>query len=178
MTRVYLGMGSNIDPERNIVLGLREIERRFGKPDVSPVYRAPAVGFDGEDFLNLVVRIDCSLPALELIDKIESIHELAGRQRSADNKWVARSLDIDLLLYGDLVSPERPLRVPRTDVLDYAFVLKPLADLAPGEKHPVTGRSFADHWREFDDSEQPLTRVRIDLGIDFGIDASVETDVV
>ena len=162
MTPVYLGLGSNIDAERNIALGLREIEKRFGKPQVSPVYRAPAIGFDGEDFLNLVVRVDCALPALELIDQIEAIHDLAGRQRRADNKWVARSLDIDLLLYGDLVSPERPLRVPRSDVLEYAFVLKPLADLAPEERHPVTGLSFADHWQDFDDSGQPLTLVDLD----------------
>ena len=162
MTPVYLGLGSNIDAERNIALGLREIEKRFGKPQVSPAYRAPAIGFDGEDFLNLVVRVDCALPALELIDQIEAIHDLAGRQRRADNKWVARSLDIDLLLYGDLVSPERPLRVPRSDVLEYAFVLKPLADLAPEERHPVTGLSFADHWQDFDDSGQPLTLVDLD----------------
>ncbi len=166
MTRVYLGLGSNIDAEQNIELGLREIERRFGQPQVSPVYRAPAVGFDGEDFLNLVVWVDCSLAALELIDEIEAIHELAGRERRADNKLVARSLDIDLLLYGDLISPERPLRVPRADILDYAFVLRPLADLAPEERHPVTGRSFADHWRDFDDSGQPLTPVRLDVGLE------------
>ena len=166
MTRVYLGIGSNIDAERNIALGLREIEKRFGRPELSPVYRAAAVGFDGEDFLNLVVRIDCALPALELIGEIEAIHELAGRQRRADNKWVARSLDIDLLLYGKLISPERPLRVPRADILDYAFVLKPLTDLAPEERHPVTGRRFADHWQEFDDSGQPLTPVTMETGLE------------
>jgi len=172
MTRVYLGIGSNIDAERNIALGLREIGKRIAKPQLSPVYRAPAIGFDGDDFLNLVVRVDCPLSALELIGEIEAIHELAGRQRRADNKWVARPLDIDLLLYGDLVSPERPLRVPRSDVLDYAFVLKPLADLAPEERHPVTGRCFADHWRDFDDSEQPLTPVRVDLGLETSLEVS------
>ena len=163
MTRVYLGLGSNIEPERNLALGVAELERRFGKLELSPVYRAPAVGFESPDFLNAVAAIETALAPEALLEIIEEIHDVAGRERDATNKWVARSLDIDLLLYGDLVSPERPLRVPRGDVLDYAFVLRPLAELAPGDVHPVTGRTFAEHWAEFDASAEPLTPVDIDL---------------
>ncbi|MEO1246096.1 MAG: 2-amino-4-hydroxy-6-hydroxymethyldihydropteridine diphosphokinase [Pseudomonadota bacterium] len=162
MTRVYLGLGSNIEPVSNLRLGIRELRSRFGDVGLSPAYRAPAIGFDSADFLNLVARIDCDLAPAALLDEIEVIHDLAGRERRADSKWVARSLDIDLLLYGDLVSPERPLRVPRSDVLEYAFVLRPLAELAPDRKHPVTGRTFREHWRAFDDSGQSLTPVSLD----------------
>lgn len=163
MPRVYLGLGSNIDPEDNIVFGVAELRRRFGTVELSPVYRAPAIGFDSADFLNLVAGIETELSPLELLASIEEIHGLAGRKRDAGNKWVARALDIDLLTYGDLVDPERPVRVPRADILDYAFVLRPLSELAPDARHPVTGRSFAEHWRDFDASEQPLERVEVDL---------------
>jgi len=163
MTRVYLGLGSNIEPEKNLALGAAELERRFGKLELSPVYRAPAIGFESPDFLNAVAAIDTEIAPSALLDVIEEIHDIAGRERDATNKWVARSLDIDLLLYGDLVSPERPLRVPRGDVLDYAFVLRPLAELVPGDVHPVTGRTFAEHWAEFDPAAQPLERVDVDL---------------
>lgn len=162
MTRVYLGLGSNIQPEENIRLGIDELRQRFGAVALSPVYRAPAVGFDSADFLNLVASIDTELSADAILEHIEAIHDVAGRERDASNKWVARALDIDLLLYGDLVSPERPYRVPRSDVLEYAFVLRPLAELAPDAIHPVTGRTFAEHWSSFDASEQPLTPVELD----------------
>ena len=156
MTQVFLGLGSNIDADANIRLGLEEIERRIGAPEVSPVYRAPALGFDSADFLNLVVGVDTALSPEALIDTLEAIHDVAGRERQSGNKWVARTLDIDLLTYGDLVAPDRPLRVPRGDILDYAFVLRPLAELAPDAVHPLTGRTFGEHWAEFDASAQPL----------------------
>ena len=167
-TPVYLGLGSNIEPEQNILLGVAELRRRFGAIAISPVYRAPAVGFDSADFLNLVVGIETEKTPLELLACIEEIHKLARRERNDGEKWVARTLDIDLLLFGDLVAPERPLRVPRPDILEYAFVLRPLAELAPDGIHPVTGMTFAEHWAEFDASLQPLTRVALNLQNDAG----------
>ena len=159
MTRVFLGLGSNIDPEANIRLGLKAIERRIARPEVSPVYRAPALGFAGADFLNLVVGVDTTLSPEALIAVIEAIHALAGRERDGTSKWVARTLDIDLLTYGDLVAPDPPLRVPRGDILDYAFVLRPLAELAPDAVHPLTGRRFAAHWADFAAAALPLVPV-------------------
>ena len=156
MTHAFLGLGSNIDPDANIRLGLAEIERRIGPPEVSPVYRAPALGFDSADFLNLVVGVETALSPEALLDAIEAIHVAAGRERDSGTRWVARTLDIDLLTYGDLVAPDPPLRVPRGDILDYAFVLRPLAELAPDAIHPLTGRTFREHWAEFDASDQPL----------------------
>jgi 2-amino-4-hydroxy-6-hydroxymethyldihydropteridine diphosphokinase len=157
--RVYLGLGSNIEPEANIVLAVEELERRLGAVAVSPVYRAPAVGFESADFLNLVVAVDTDMSPTCLLELIEEIHALAGRERSEGNKRVARSLDIDLLTYGDRIEPDRPVRVPRDDILVYAFVLKPLSDLAPDATHPQTGRTYLEHWQSFKAEDQPLERV-------------------
>jgi 2-amino-4-hydroxy-6-hydroxymethyldihydropteridine diphosphokinase len=161
MPRVYLGLGSNIEPETNLVLAIDELERRFGAVAVSPVYRAPAVGFESADFLNLVVAVDTDMAPTALLALIEEIHALAGRERSQDDKWVARPLDIDLLTYGDRIDPDKPVRVPRDDILEYAFVLKPLSDLAPDDTHPQTGKSYAEHWRSFSAQDQPLERVEL-----------------
>jgi 2-amino-4-hydroxy-6-hydroxymethyldihydropteridine diphosphokinase len=159
--RVYLGLGSNIEPEANIVFAVEELERRFGAVAVSPVYRAPAVGFESADFLNLVVAVETDLSPTELLAIIEEIHALAGRERIDGSKWVARPLDIDLLTYGDRVEPARPVRVPRDDILNYAFVLKPLSVLAPDDRHPQTGQSYAELWQAFSATDQKLEQVRV-----------------
>ena len=161
MPRIYLGLGSNIAPEANVVLAVEELERRLGAIEVSPVYRAPAVGFESADFLNLVVAVETEMSPADLLALIEDIHALAGRERSKSDKQAARPLDIDLLTYGDHIEPERPVRVPRDDILNYAFVLKPLSVLAPDDTHPQTGISYAKHWQAFDDADQPLERVSV-----------------
>jgi len=158
MATVYLGLGSNIDAEKNLRLAVGELQRLFGELTVSPVYRSAAVGFDGPDFLNLVVAVETDAGPLDILEQIERIHEMAGRSRGPD-KFSSRPLDIDLLLYGDSVEPEPPLRLPRPDVLEYGFVLRPLADIAPDLVHPVTGRAIGEHWREFDRERHPLTAV-------------------
>ena len=155
MATVYVGLGSNIDPEKNLRLGLRELRDRFGELQTSAVYRSKAIGFEGDDFLNLVVGFESHSSPLEICDAIELIHNLSGRDRDG-GKWESRPLDIDLLLYNDLVVDERPVCVPRRDVLEYSFVLRPLAELAPDLVHPVTGRTMQEHWRNFDQASHPL----------------------
>lgn len=156
MATVYLGLGSNIDAEKNLRLAMGELRRLFGALTVSPVYRSTAVGFDGPDFLNLVVALATDRGPLEVLQEIERIHEMAGRSRGPD-KYSSRPLDIDLLLYDDRVDPSPPLRLPRRDILEYGFVLRPLADIAPELVHPVTGRTISEHWRAFDGGRHPLT---------------------
>ena len=141
MATVYLGLGSNIEPEKNLGQAVRELRRRYGELDVSTVYRSKAVGFEGDDFLNLVVRLRSEESPFEICEEIERLHNLSGREREGE-KWVSRPLDIDLLLYNDLVMKERPVRVPRDDVLRYSFVLRPMAELAPDLVHPETGRTM------------------------------------
>jgi len=160
--RVFLGVGSNVEPEANLSLCIRELRRRYGELLLSPVYRNKPVGFDGADFLNLVVGLETHLPPATLQADIESIHALAGRTRGGE-RFSSRPLDIDLLLYGDQVSDEPGYRVPRSDVLRYSFVLRPLADIVPDLVHPVTGRTLAWHWAEFDDAAHPLDAVDLPL---------------
>ena len=162
MATVYLGLGSNIDAERNLRLAVGELRHLYGELTVSPVYRSRAVGFDGPDFLNLVVALSTDATPLEVLNEIERIHQLAGRSRGPD-KYGSRPLDIDLLLYGDMIDPEPPLRLPRADILEYGFMLRPLADIAPALVHPITGRGIAEHWRDFDVESDALTRVDVAL---------------
>jgi len=159
---VYVGLGSNIDPEDNLHLGVRELRARYGELQLSAVYRSKSVGFDGQDFLNLVASFETDSSPAAVCKEIEVIHTLAGRDRH-DGKWASRSLDIDLLLYDDLVVDEKPVRIPRNDVLEYSFVLRPLAELAPELRHPVTGRTMREHWQEFDAAGHPLEVVGVML---------------
>ncbi len=143
-------------------MAVRELCRRYGVLSISSVYKSAAVGFDGDDFLNLVVELQSDESAAQLCESIEAIHNLAGRRRGSD-KWASRPLDIDLLLYNDLVDNRRPVNVPRSDVLEYSFVLRPLAELAPELRHPVTGKTMLEHWQEFDQQSHPLLLVDVDL---------------
>ncbi len=162
MVPVYLGLGSNIDPEENLRLGVRELRCTFGEIDLSAVYSSAAIGFDGADFLNMVVRLQSRDSPRAIQGQAESIHVLAGRDRSSD-QYSSRPLDIDLLLYGDELIDEPDLKLPRCDVLDYSFVLRPLAELDPGLMHPRTGKTMAEHWQAFDASRHPLRLVDIIL---------------
>jgi len=159
---VYLGLGSNIDAEENLRLGVHELERRYGQLRISNIYQNAAVGFEGADFLNLVIGLESGASPAEIHEQIEVIHKMTGRQRGAE-RYSSRPLDIDLLLYGDMIVDVPPLHLPRPDVLKYSFVLRPLAELAPDLVHPETGRTVADHWREFDVAGHPLTPAHVIL---------------
>lgn len=162
MARVFLGLGSNIEPEANLRLGVLELRRRYGELELSNTYQSAAVGFDGADFLNLVVVLESDDSPMSINAQIAAIHAMAGRQRG-ESKFSSRPLDIDLLLYDDLIMDEPPLRLPRADILDYSFVLRPMAELVPDLVHPVTGRTMAEHWQAFDNDRQPLRLVSVIL---------------
>ena len=162
MATIYLGLGSNVDPEANLRAAVDELRKRFRQVVLSPVYQSAAVGFEGDDFLNLVARVESDLGPREVIVEIEAIHDLAGRRRSSD-PFGPRVIDVDLLLYGDLVVDEPGLKVPRKDVLEYGFVLKPLSDIAPDLLHPVTRRTISDHWQEAAPAAARLDRVDLSV---------------
>jgi 2-amino-4-hydroxy-6-hydroxymethyldihydropteridine diphosphokinase len=162
MASVFLGVGSNEAAEKNLRLAIRELRRRYGLLYLSPVYRSASYGFQGADFLNLVVRFESQDSPLVICEQIELIHNLAGRIRGS-NKWESRPLDIDLLLYNGLVNQDPPVRVPRDDVLKFSFVLRPIAELAPDFVHPVTKRTLLEHWQEFDATSHPLEATSVIL---------------
>lgn len=162
MPRVYVSLGSNIDRERNLRGGLTDLRARFGALELSPVYESEAVGFAGEPFLNLVVAFQADDPVEAVDAALTRIEEAHGRERGGE-RFAPRTLDLDLLLYGDLVKRGPDLTVPRDEILTYAFVLRPLADLAGEARHPLTGRTFRTHWADFDDPDQRLRPVEVVL---------------
>lgn len=161
MARAYVSVGSNIDRERHVRGAIAALRDRYGRLLLSPVYESRAVGFDGGDFYNLVVAFDTEEPPRAIAEALAAIERAHGRERRAHGLH-SRTLDLDLLLYDDLVVDEPGLRLPREDIARYAFVLKPLADLAPAGVHPQTGQRFAQMWRDFR-GERALAPVALEL---------------
>jgi 2-amino-4-hydroxy-6-hydroxymethyldihydropteridine diphosphokinase len=157
MARVYLSLGSNIDRERHIGSALELLTEAFGPLDRSSVYESEAVGFDSPAFYNLVVGFDTDEEPRAVQRVLRRIEAQNARVRT--KRLSARTLDLDLLLYDDRVVDEEGLRLPRNDIIRYAFVLGPLAEIAGDECHPVTGERYSDMWAAFDDSVQKLTRI-------------------
>ena len=163
MARVYVSVGSNIERERHVRAALVALEQRFGSVAVSTIYESAAVGFDGAAFYNLVVAFDTDEEVHAVAAALDAIEDANGRRRNGP-RFSSRTLDLDLLLYDDLVLDEPGLRLPRKEIPDYAFVLKPLLELAPDGVHPVSGRRYAELWAEFDVDSQPLRPVTLAPG--------------
>jgi 2-amino-4-hydroxy-6-hydroxymethyldihydropteridine diphosphokinase len=160
MTRFFLGIGSNIDREKNIQGGIAALSNKFGDLIISPVYESKPFGFEGDDFYNLVVGFDTQLDIENVNSLLRDIEFQFGRHQT-ESHFSSRTLDIDLLLFGNLVSDEH--HVPRHDVTDYSFVLCPLAMIAPDLKHPVSGQRLCDLWQNFDKSIHEIRQVNFDL---------------
>ena len=152
---VYISAGSNIEPVKNLRMACRELEQKFGSLSMSSVYQSAPVGFDGDDFLNVVISFATTQSIGAITVELERLHDLAGRFRSA-NSLSSRALDLDMLLYGTQIIDVPPVSLPRDDVTRYAFVLAPMAELAPTLRHPVTGETMQDLWRRFDRAKQPI----------------------
>lgn len=153
--KVYLGLGSNQRPDFHIRQALDALRQRFGALRVSPVYESAAVGFSGDNFLNLVVEVETALSVGELLQALRTIENQNGRNRSAP-RFSGRTLDIDILLYGEAVGMVDGVKLPREEILENAFVLRPLADLAPDLVHPQVQVTMATLWQQYDKSRQRL----------------------
>lgn len=154
MAKAYLSLGSNLEPERHLREAIRALRARFGEVVVSPVYRTRAVGFDGPDFLNAAALIDSDLDPYALDRWLHDLEDAHGRDRSGP-RFGDRTLDIDLVLYGDLqLQGPGHLRIPRPE-LKHAFVLRPLADIAPEAVVPGMGRTLAALWRAHPEHDAP-----------------------
>lgn len=159
MTRVFVGLGSNVAPHAHITLALDLLDRSFAALDVSPIYRCAPVGFCGPDFLNLVAGFETASTLHGVVEQLRDIEAACGRDRAAERP--SRTMDIDLLLFGDLVREADP-PLPRRDIDLYPFVLRPLAELAPTAVHPLHKRSFAALWADFAGHDHALERVTLD----------------
>lgn len=168
MAKAYLSLGSNLEPERHLRTAIAELRRHFGEVVLSPVYRTRAVGFEGGDFLNAAAVVDTELDPFALNDWLHALEDAHGRDRSGP-RFGDRTLDIDIVLYDDLVldgsghpasRPGQVLQVPR-DELRHAFVLRPLADIAPDTAVPGTGRTLGELWSAHPDRDLPMEGVSL-----------------
>lgn len=159
MPQVYVAVGSNVEPERHLGLAVRELDRHFPGVGFSPWYRNRAVGFEGDDFINFVAGFPTDLPVEEVVARLQFIEALCGRTREAP-RWAPRTMDLDVLLYGDLVRQTPTLKLPRPDLLKRAYMLGPLADLAADVMHPTERLTVGELWRRFDRAAHPLVAVR------------------
>jgi len=155
---VYVAAGSNIEPERNLTRAVAELGRAFPGAVFSRWYRNRAVGFAGDDFINLAAGFDTALPPRAVLERLHAIEAMCGRPHGAP-RWAPRAMDLDVLLYGDLVCDQPDLTLPRPDLLRRAYMLGPLAELAPGAWHPTAHASIGELWQRFDRGAHPLEPV-------------------
>ena len=160
MSKAYLSLGSNQDAADHLRRAIAALRARFGAGALSPVYRTRAVGFEGADFLNAAMVIETDLPPRALNDWLHALEDAHGRERHGP-RFGDRTLDIDIVLFDDLLlDGPGHLQLPRAE-LRHAFVLKPLADIAPDVIVPGDGRSLAALWAGHADHDAALAIVAL-----------------
>ena len=155
MAYVYVSIGSNIDRYRHVAAALDALQVQFGALDLSPVYESESVGFDGNPFLNLVAGFHCQLAVAELATALRAIEYAHGRRPDAP-KFGSRTIDIDILTVDAQTGDIDGVRLPRAEIIENAFVLLPLAQLAGDVLHPTAGKTYRHLWQEYDQSSQQL----------------------
>ena len=161
MTAVFVAAGSNIEPVANLRLALDMLARRYPSLRCSHAYRNAAVGFEGEDFVNLVVAFETDDDVRKVLSHLHEAEAACGRERDAP-KWAPRSMDLDILLFGSQVSDEPGLVLPRPDLVRRPYMLGPTAELAPDLVHPTAGSTMRGLWESFDRDAHHMQPV--DLG--------------
>jgi 2-amino-4-hydroxy-6-hydroxymethyldihydropteridine diphosphokinase len=158
----YISGGSNVEPERHLLQAARELKRSFPGARFSRCYRNRAVGFEGPDFINFAAELPVEGDAESLRAELQRIESLCGREPGAP-RWAPRSMDLDVLLFGDQMLSMPGMLVPRPDLLKRAFMLGPLAEIAPALVHPRELQRIDVLWRDFDRADHPLIPVGLDL---------------
>ncbi len=161
MPEVFVAAGSNVDPARHLRKALDALQRIYSPLRISPAYQNQAVGFEGEDFINLVVGFTTTDSLVDVRRHLQSIEALCGRAPDAP-KWAPRSMDLDILLYDDVISSEPGLLLPRPDLVKRPYMLKPMADIAPDVVHPTLHKSMRELWAAFDQDGHEMVRVELE----------------
>jgi 2-amino-4-hydroxy-6-hydroxymethyldihydropteridine diphosphokinase len=162
VARVFLSLGSNVDRERNIASAVCILRERFGQLRLSSLYESDAVGFKGDPFYNVVVELSSSLSPADLVTVFREIEKASQRSRYGP-RFGPRTLDLDLLLYDDLILDKEGLKLPRREIMECAFVLCPLAEVAGELRHPVNAKTYAALWAEFDARGQRIRRAPLSV---------------
>lgn len=163
MAFAYVSIGSNIRAEINICSCIQHLRKQFDEITFSPVYQTPAEGFKGTPFLNLVTGFITHLPPDNLQTYLKNLETTHGRQRNQE-KFSARTLDVDLLLYNDLnLLPD--IKIPHPDITRYPFVLFPLAEIAPDVIHPALQQSISTIAANSKLSRETLHRVDLNCSL-------------
>jgi 2-amino-4-hydroxy-6-hydroxymethyldihydropteridine diphosphokinase len=155
VTQVLVAAGSNIEPVANLRRALDVLARHYPRLRCSRAYRNAAVGFEGEDFVNLVVGFETGDDVQSVLAHLHEAEAACGRERNAP-KWAPRSMDLDILLFGDRICDEPGLVLPRPDLVRRAYMLGPAAELAPQAAHPTLGRTLGELWRDFARDGHPM----------------------
>ncbi|CDT85090.1 7, 8-dihydro-6-hydroxymethylpterin-pyrophosphokinase [Vibrio coralliirubri] len=153
MATVYVSIGSNINREHHVTKSLKALNNHFAPLHISNFYDCEPVGFEGDNFLNLVVGFECDLSIAELAKVLHQI-ELENDRKRETKEYASRTIDIDILLYGNEVGTIDGVELPRGEITEYAFVLRPLVDVAAQERHPTLDISFQHLWNNFDQLSQ------------------------
>lgn len=167
--RVFVSIGSNQQREVRIRQAVNALRKEFGRLILSPVYNSPAFGFEGSDFLNLVAGFDTDASVAAVVEQFREIEDRLGRDRSLP-KFASRPIDLDILLYGDLAIETASFHIPRAEIAEHPFVLKPLQDIFPEGRHPHTGETFRAMW-----GEMALGVPRLDL---YSLDLTASEDLI
>lgn len=157
MAEIYISLGSNINRQYHVEKGLDALAELFGSLSLSSLFESEAVGFAGKPFYNMVIGATTERSLTEVAQALRDIEYANGRSKDA-KKFSPRTLDLDLLLYDDVIA-KQPAQIPRDEITKNAFVLWPLAEIAGELVHPVIGESYQELWQEYDKNQQQLNKV-------------------
>lgn len=152
MPKAYLSLGSNLEPERHLAAAITALRETFGDIVLSDWVQTKAVGFEGPDFINGAAIIETDWDVYTLDNWLHALEDMHGRQRDVP-RFSSRTLDIDIIFFDDLIlKGPGHLQIPRPE-LKHAFVLGPLAQIAPEFVNPETGVVLAEAWRRLNISD-------------------------
>lgn len=165
MAQVFLSLGTNINRDYHVSVGIQALAKSFSPLTLSSVYESEAVGFSGSNFYNMVIGFSTHLPLTRVAQICRDIEYTFGREKNAQ-KFSPRTLDLDILLFDDVIS-DVPVQIPRAEILTNAFVLKPLAEIAGDLIHPENEQSYTQLWHNYSNPNQTLHKVELSLSETF-----------